>query len=140
MCKIADGIIMIFLGLAGIIDWKTKQIPLLVLIKMGLCILLFRLLIVDVSLKETICGIVIGLLFFIMGRVTKEAIGYGDCWVIFMLGVYCGGFKVIQIVLTASLGSAIVSIIYCIRNGWKRKYEIPFMPFMAAAYMGVVLL
>lgn len=139
MCKITDGIIMIFLVLAGMIDWKTKQIPLLLLIKMGLCILLFRLLIVDVSVKATVGGIVIGLLFFAMARVTKEAIGYGDCWIILMLGVYCGGFEVIQIVLLASLGTAIVSIIYCIRNGWGREHEIPFIPFMAAAYMGVVL-
>ncbi len=140
MCEVADWIIMIFLVVAGVIDWKTRQIPLVLLIKMGLCVLLFRLLFVDIALKATIGGIIIGILFFVMAKVTKEAIGYGDCWIILMLGFYCGGFEIIQIVLLASLGTAIVSIVYCMRNGWERKYEIPFVPFMAAAYMGVVLL
>lgn len=140
MCEVADWTIMIFLTIAGGIDLKKQEIPLILLLKMGICIGLFRILIVDLSCKEMISGLLIGVAFLGVGKLTKEAIGYGDGWIILLLGFYKGGFVLLQIVLTASMAAAVVSGIYCIWNGWKKRHTIPFVPFLAVAYLGVVLL
>lgn len=140
MCEIADWIVFGFMALAGILDLKTRQVPLLLLIKMGLSILLLRILVVHVSIGAMVGGIAIGIFFFGLSKITKEAVGYGDCILILLLGIYCGGFYLLQIVLFASIGSAVASLFYCAKRGWKRKQEIPFVPFLTVAYIGVMLL
>lgn len=140
MCEVADWVIMCFLVIAGGIDIKRKEIPLVLLLKMGISIGLFRILFTKLSLQEMVSGLIIGVLFFGIGKVTQEAIGYGDCWIILLLGFYKGGFLLLQIVLTASIAAAVVSLIYCVWKGWEKKHAIPFVPFLAAAYLGVVLL
>ncbi len=140
MREVTDWILLFFLVIAGIIDLKKKEVPCVLILKMGICIFLFRILWVDVTVSATVGGILIGLFFFFAGKITGEAIGYGDCWMILLLGIYRGGFVVLQIVLVASMASAIFALGYCMYSGWKRKYAIPFVPFLTAAYLGVVIL
>lgn len=140
MCQIADWIMMGFLTVAGWIDFRKKEVPVLLLIKMGLFSILFRMLLVESTMWGTISGIAIGIFFCLMSKLTRESIGYGDSIMIFILGIYLGGIKSLQVVLIASLGASLFSLIFCIKSGWKRKTTIPFIPFLAAAYLGVVLI
>ena len=83
-------------------------------------------------------GIGIGILFFIVSKVTKEAIGYGDSWLILLLGLYLGASKVLQLLFAASLGAAVVSLFYLWKYHWKRNATLPFVPFLVLAYLGVM--
>ena len=85
-------------------------------------------------------GVAVGLLFFGISKVTKEAVGYGDSWLVTILGMYLGGRRLLEVILTATVLAGIFSLIFCVFQGWDRKRSIPFVPFLTVAYLGVVLL
>ena len=140
MCSVTDYIIMGFLTMAAWSDLRKKQIPLWLLLSMAACSIVFRCIWVENTVISTIGGIMIGLFFFVMSRITREAIGYGDSSLMLILGIYLGGMKLLQMVFVASVGASLFSIIFCMKQGWRRNSTIPFVPFLTAAYLGVILL
>ena len=67
---------------------------------------------------------------------TKEGIGQGDAWLFMALGIYLTAEQQV-LLLFASLLSADVWIILLkwLRHGENQR-EIPFVPFVLAAYVG----
>lgn len=140
MCKVAEIVVLLFLLIAAYKDWKTKRISVLFLFVMSVVMLGIRLLIIEESLLSTLGGVAIGIVFFMFSKCTKESVGYGDSWLILLLGIFLGGKRVLEVVLIAMLFSGVFSIVHCMRHGWDRKQTIPFIPSLAAAYIGVVFL
>ena len=140
MCKIGYLVIAGFLLVISVIDVKKKQLPIWLLIIMSLFVAVFRMGYIEDTWGSTIGGIAMGAAFFVAGKLTKEAIGYGDSWIILLLGIVLGGMKIVEVVLTASFTASLFSIAYCIKKGWKKEYAIPFAPFLTMAYLGVMLL
>lgn len=69
-----------------------------------------------------------GVLFLFFGFVTDEAVGYGDGWLILALGLWMSAEELLSAVfLGMILGSG-----FAICFG---KKEIPFVPFLGAAYV-----
>ncbi len=140
MYKIADLIFLGLLGAASVIDIRKKEIPVILLLLMGGSVLLFKMIGAEETVESTLGGVLLGIFFFLVGKITREAVGYGDCFIILFLGIYKGGFKALQMILVASIATAMFSVGYCIWNGWQRKGTIPFVPFLSAAYVGVIFL
>jgi len=140
MCRVAEWIIMGFLAVLSVFDIKRKEIPILLLIFMGVAVLFFRIFLIKKSLTDFWGGIVVGGLFLMGSKVTKEAIGYGDSLSILALGGFTGGMAVVEIVMWASVGASLISLFVCMKNGWRRKNTLPFLPFLAAGYLGVMIL
>ena len=69
-----------------------------------------------------------------------EKIGYGDSWLIGVLGVYLGGTRLLELMLIASFSASLCSIVYCMIRGWNKNHSLPFIPFMMAAFVGVLFL
>lgn len=140
MCRVADIIVAVFLIMAAYRDWKTKQVSLRLLLLMALVITVLRFMVIEDSVWATVGGMAIGMGFFAASKCTREAIGYGDSWLIFLLGIYLGGRVLLEVVFAASLFASLFSIFYCFRHGWNKKQGFPFVPFLTAAYLGVVFL
>lgn len=140
MCKVAEVVVALFLAIAAYKDWRTKRISCLFLLVMSIVILGMRLFIIEESLSATLGGVAIGIVFFVLGRCTKESVGYGDSWMILLLGIFLGGKRVLETVFWAAFFAGLFSLAHCIRHGWNRKRTIPFIPFLVAAYIGVVFL
>lgn len=140
MCKIADMIVAVILIATGYKDWKTRQISLRMLLLLGVAVVILRIAVAQDTAASTLGGVLIGILFLGISKVTRESIGYGDSWIIILLGIYLGGKKLLGVVLGACICASIFSLLTCLRKGWNRKYTIPFVPFLAAAYLGVVFL
>lgn len=138
MCKIADWSVFILLVIAGVIDWKKREIPVWLLVLKSVIILFFALLCEDVSIWYRLSGGLLGAAFFLVSKFTKEAIGYGDSWLILLLGVHLGIFKVLQLLFAASLMAAVFAVFYLWKRKWKRSATLPFVPFLAIAYIGVI--
>lgn len=86
----------------------------------------------NVSLSARLFGVLLGGIFLLISRLTKEAIGKGDAA---MIGI-CGGavgFAVTATILCAGLMlSSVFSLgLLCFRKAG-RKTRIPFFPFLAA--------
>lgn len=140
MCEIADWIIWAFLLLCGVFDSKRKRIPVVLLICASVTVLVFVLCFQKSMLWSRLWGGALGIVFFLISKYTREAVGYGDSWLILLLGVYLGRYEALQVLLVAALGVAIYALFCLWKHHWKRDVTIPFAPFLAAAYAGVLFL
>lgn len=140
MCKVADWIILALLGGCAISDWKRKEIPLYLLIVMSVDVLLLSICCGSQTVGSRIGGALIGVLLFVIGKFTKEAIGDGDSWLILLLGVYLGTIKLLQVLFAASLTAGIFSLFFLWTRRWKKSATIPFVPFLFVMYLGVMLI
>ncbi len=81
----------------------------------------------------------IGVIIMLISLVTKEKIGMGDGVVIGILGASLGGGVTFQILLLALFLSGLFALIMIWLGKYSWKSTLPFIPFLAAGYIGVLL-
>ena len=140
MCILADGIMLGFLVCCGILDWKSKELPVWLLVLYSGVSVSLTLLCREESWESVAAGLGLGAVFFLISKVTKEAVGYGDSWLILLLGARLGIEKVLWLLFVASLGGVFVSLLYLWMHRWNRNATLPFVPFLTLAYLGVMFL
>lgn len=94
------------------------------------------------KLASALMGSIPGILFFIISKASAEAVGYGDCWIILIMGLSVGIWNMLGILSVALFGAFLwASFIFVGKRG-RRDREIPFLPFltmgMAGAYMWII--
>lgn len=140
MCKITDWIVFLLLGMCSVSDWKKRTIPILLLIGLSVVVVVCALLCNTVSIRLRVSGALMGVLFFLISKCTKEAIGYGDSWLILLLGIYMGILRATFVLFIAALLAAIASLFLMWKCQWKRTATLPFVPFLGVSYLGAMLL
>lgn len=140
MCEITDWIVWILLVLCGILDWKKREMPVLLLGIMSFTVVICLFCCGWEPVFSKIVGGLMGIMFFLISKLTNEAIGYGDSWLILLLGVYLGSYKALQVLFVAAVISGVCSLFCLWIHGWNRNLKIPFVPFMTLAYLGVMFL
>lgn len=138
MCELANVIMTGFLGVMAYKDWKTKKISVLMIGLTAIAAILLQIFVVQESFWSVFCGLMIGLLFLLLSKWTRESVGFGDSLLITVLGIYLGSTQLLEVMLGAGLGASIFAIWQCFCHGWNRKVTIPFVPFLAAAFIGAV--
>lgn len=140
MCKIADCVMFLLLALCAIGDWKKKEVSLLMLILMSVLAVVFACFCKDISLWMRLVGAGVGGICFLISKCTKESIGYGDSWLITILGVHLGGMRLLQLLLLASVVAGVIALFFLWRRRWKKHTTLPFIPFLSLAFLGVMFL
>ena len=140
MCKIADWVVFALLAMCSISDCRKKTIPYVLLLGLGVIVVAFLFLDNGVSLRMRMGGVVLGVLFLFISKCTKEAIGYGDSFILLFLGIHMGILQVLGIVFVAALVAAVFSVFFLWKYHWKRQATLPFVPFLTISYMGAILL
>ena len=138
MCQVANWFVLILLAVASVIDWRKREIPMSLLFIMSAGVTIFAIYCKDITIWYRLAGGALGMMLFVVSTVTKEAIGYGDSWLILLLGVQLGIFRVLQLLFTASLLAVIFAVFYLWVRKWNRKATLPFVPFLTIAYLGVM--
>lgn len=128
--------ILILLAIEDIREKKINVIPPLLF-----CAYIFAMHIFSPSLEisEMLLGVLFGGIMISVSFFTKGRIGMGDS-VIYacMIGPFFGGLKALAVLFTASLSSAVFSLIYILRVKRRAKAsggtsikgtELPFVPF-----------
>ena len=73
-------------------------------------------------------GWVPGMGCLLFGRLTKEKIGYGDGWLILALGMWMSIYDLCVLLM--------FGMVFCLVYAWLfGKKELPFVPFLTAAYL-----
>ena len=89
----------------------------------------------EVIWRERFMAFLPGILFLIIAKITNEKIGYGDGWVILILGGFLRRGEIYAVLWLAVILSAVVSVgLLCIKKAGKED-RIPFLPFLWAAYI-----
>ena len=86
------------------------------------------------NFKDWIWALLPGILLLVIARVTKEKIGMGDGWVLLILGNYLSIVEIWYVFQIALLTVTIFSLILLCIKKINKEYEIPFLPFLWAAY------
>lgn len=140
MCEVSDGFILVFLVIASLFDCKTRMLPNYFLVCMSALVVFLRIVVIRQSWGITLAGIGIGLLFWLISRCTKEAIGYGDSWMILLLGAYLGGVRLSELLMFTFLGAGLVALGILIWKKCRHGVSIPLVPFLTIGFIGVMLL
>lgn len=122
-------VILIALGLLTIEDIKRRKVNLKICIVAEIMIL-----IVDLLMNKEIWiisgGLVWGISFFLISKVSKEALGYGDDIVIFIIGSALGFVATFQILLFSFLIAGALCILIMAVKRMRLRIELPFVPFL----------
>lgn len=69
-----------------------------------------------------------GILLLAAGYLTEENIGYGDGWLVLALGMWMSSGEIFRMLLVGSVLSLIWGVCF-------HRKEVPFVPFLTAAYV-----
>jgi len=127
-------IVAIILLVLSMVDIRSKRIPLLMIVGLIVLAIISSLALQPVDWVLMAAGAVVGLVFIIVSKVTREKLGYGDSLILLALGILLGFWEVMILILIAFLASACFGIIMVC---WKKKNKntsFPFVPFIALSY------
>ena len=85
-------------------------------------------------------GMTAGLLFVGLSRLTEEGIGYGDSILITILGFYIGAKNLLYLLGIAFAIAAVFSVCMLAASRWNKKTSFPFIPFITAGYIVLLIL
>ena len=140
MCKVGDFIVLLFLLLCSISDLRTRKISTMLLVIMSLFMVLLCLFFKRQGGGEIVGGVLIGIVFWLISKYSNETIGYGDSWIISLMGIYLGGICMLEIVVTAFFLTGFVSLMGIVFKKWKNSVTLPFIPFLTVSYLGVLMI
>lgn len=92
------------------------------------------------GLKEALFGMVPGVLLLLVAKLSREAVGYGDGFLVTAAGIYAGLQKTFELLLGAVIAAAVYGTLMLVRRKADRKTELPFVPFVLFSYVGGMLI
>lgn len=129
-------IFLVYIAALAVMDFKYRKLPLKTLLS-GLFIaaagcLCGR----EISPVLLATGGCMGIVFLLISRVSGESFGYGDSILILIIGIFLGFWNLMYLLLGAFSMAAVFSAVMMIKHRFNRKSSFPFVPFLAAAYLG----
>lgn len=132
---ISNTLLLIFLGLSAISDFKYKKISTIVTVAAFICGVVFQLVIGQLHIYEIAGGCILGAVFLLAAKLTREAVGYGDGLILIATGAFLGIMNNL-LLLTVSLALAALFMVgMLVVNKARKKSEFPFIPFMLGGYV-----
>ena len=125
-----------YLGVLTVMDIRDKRLNLLFLLSGFLLVAAGGFFRRDVHPLLLVAGGGVGLVFFAASKVTGESFGYGDSLLILIMGSFLGFWDILSVLTAAFLLAAVFSTVMLVRRRFSRKTAFPFVPFLAVAYMG----
>lgn len=84
-------------------------------------------------------GCLPGLALLGISWATGGAVGAGDGVIVTVMGIFAGFWNSLLLLFWALAAAAVIGCGMMTVGKWGRKKQIPFVPFLWAAYMGVML-
>ena len=126
-----------FIAICCIFDIRKKEIPVSIIVAFGLLSLIAVAIAQKTELYSVLYSLIPGAAMLGLSLCTKESIGYGDGFVVLVLGVLLGFTECVFVVLAGLFLSAVVGLVLLVFKKVRGKSRMPFMPFLAAG-LGVV--
>ena len=133
-------IFAVYLLALAAMDIRTSRLHLGILLLGFPLAVSARIVVGNIPAALVIAGGASGALFVAVSRVTEEAFGYGDSILITVTGIFLGIWDLLSMLVIAFFLAAVFSGIMLSRKKYTRKSSFPFVPFLAAAYLGGILI
>lgn len=124
-----------FLASGAVMDIQYRSVPGWMLLIQGILVLVYRIFFAEGSVFLWAAGGVVGIVFLLVSRWTREGLGYADSITILLLGVFLGVWELLAVLGTAFLLSGLAAMVCLVVSHWSKKKTMPFLPFLAAAYL-----
>ncbi len=129
-----------YMGILAVMDIRKRRLSLLFLLCGVLFIIIQAFCGREIPPLSLAAGGAVGMFFLLVSRITGEAFGYGDSLLILIMGVFLGFWKILYLLMGAFSMAAVFSAAMLVKTRFNRKSSFPFVPFLAAAYIGGMLL
>lgn len=129
--EIAVGVL---LGVQSYWDLRYKAIPDVVSLAVGiigLCLWNQG----EKNIAELWCALLPGMVCLFIGKVSKEAIGYGDGILLCILGIYYTVTELMELCLIAISTAGICGLVLLVFFQKRGQYELPFVPFLLLGWI-----
>lgn len=137
---IMKAILIILLLVTTIQDLMLKKISLWIVgmaaIGIGICLPLIGF----AGLGARIGGLMVGIAFILLSKITQGKVGIGDGIILCVTGIVLGFWMNLELLAVALFIAAMISIILLIFRLATRKTSIPFVPFIFTAYIILMIL
>ncbi len=127
-------LVLAILIVCSVSDIRRKEIPLLfvgtgILGVLGLDI--WRIWQQDMRIWEGVLSLLPGLCFWFLAFASRQKVGYGDGFMLILLGLGAGFLRCLTALCVGLLLSAVTGIVLLVIRKAHRGSEIPFAPFLA---------
>lgn len=133
-------LLFFFLAVCAVFDGLQKQIPLAAVwlgMMTAVCLRMGGVM-GEISLPSVALSLAPGIVFWLLSFVTREKVGYGDGWVLLMIGLFLDLPRCFFILLAGLLIESMAALVLLAFRKIQRDREIPFCPFLLLG-MGVML-
>jgi leader peptidase (prepilin peptidase)/N-methyltransferase len=129
-----------FLAICAVWDAVKKEIPLLVVwLGMVTAVILRAAGVIETQSFGVLGAVLLpGFLFWVISYVTREKVGYGDGWILLLIGLFIGAAKCMAVLMAALFAESVFLIIMMALQKIHRDNEVPFVPFLLVG-LGVIM-
>lgn len=133
-------LLFLLLAVCALSDGLRKQIPLAVVWLGMLMAVCFQAVgyTEETSIAAAAFSLIPGMGFFLLSFLTGEKVGYGDGWVLLMIGLFVGFYRCFLIMILGLVVESAVAVVLLVAKKIRRDKEIPFSPFLLLG-MGVTM-
>ena len=122
---------IIFILISTIFDIKRKEIPIILLVIFGIASIVLAAKVENQNWQLVIYSLIPGAAMLALSLCTSESIGYGDGFVVLVLGVLLGISKCLSCVFLGFFLSSVYSLFLLVLKKVNGKSRFPYMPFLA---------
>lgn len=133
---------IVFLGMLGLSayqDYKEKKVSLYCVLFAGIAGIALHILFLEHSVADILAGMSIGAVVLMISWVSRGRIGLGDGMVLVISGIFLGFWQNLKLFMMALLLAGIWSLFLLTIKKKGRNYRIPFLPFLLAAYLFILI-
>ena len=135
---ISQVVLLMFLGVAALIDYKEKELPLVDIGAGFLTGFIFQCITGNLEIREIIFGSLVGVVVMGISKLTREAVGLGDGCMLVATGAFLGLIDNLILLMGALILAGAWSAGLLVIRRKNNKCEIPFVPFMLGGYVLVL--
>ena len=135
MWKISEIVSLGILSTLAVSDIRKREIPVYAVWCSGILSAIYYLTGERKSMWLLAGGVLVGICFLIISRITREGIGYGDSLAILVLGSFLGFWNILTVMAFTFFLMLCVLIPVLWKKKMSRTYTLPFLPFLAAGYL-----
>lgn len=135
----SQAVVMGMLTLCSAEDIKRKQIRLNPVLFFGILGIFLHMLFRMQSIENILLGMSVGVVLLFLSVLTGGRIGMGDAVLLIVTGIYLGLEKNLELFFCGLLLCSMWALGLMVLRKKNRKDSIPFVPFLLAAYMGMLV-
>ena len=135
-------IFMSLMTVIAFIDLETSYVYTSVILKgsiIGVFLIVFEKVIYDNKILDYVIGaFLVGFIMFLISKITKGAIGEGDIYIIFLIGLFLGCLKTMELLMITFMIGGLIAAILLITKLKKKKDAVPLAPFLFLATFFII--